>query len=96
MGISSRNIEKLEITMNLLEAKLSSIPGLEGTSFRRGINVTCYSSLGGAPPVSADVGGAEVGGGAPPPPPPPMPNGTSSSAQDDGDDSVSIYHPNAH
>eukprot|EP01117_Protostelium_nocturnum_P000323 TRINITY_DN10392_c0_g1_i1.p1 TRINITY_DN10392_c0_g1~~TRINITY_DN10392_c0_g1_i1.p1 ORF type:complete len:317 (-),score=129.50 TRINITY_DN10392_c0_g1_i1:35-985(-) len=83
----SRDIQRLEITMNLLEAKLASIPGLDGIS---------------APPMqeaSSDVSSApnhvrfaeepsyssEATGGPPPPPPPP---GTfSSSAPIESDNS---------
>eukprot|EP01114_Cavostelium_apophysatum_P018757 TRINITY_DN5875_c0_g1_i1.p1 TRINITY_DN5875_c0_g1~~TRINITY_DN5875_c0_g1_i1.p1 ORF type:complete len:328 (+),score=86.26 TRINITY_DN5875_c0_g1_i1:175-1158(+) len=65
------NIERLEITMNILEAKLASIPGLEGTA--------------PPPPSTTSVAVPEVSetssfSGAAPPPPPPPPGAPPSSA----------------
>jgi len=56
----SNSIQQLEITLTILEAKLSSISGLEG--------VTAESV-----PATPDVPqpGQQVGSGPPPPPPPP-------------------------
>ncbi|PRP89731.1 hypothetical protein PROFUN_00073 [Planoprotostelium fungivorum] len=58
----SQNIEKLEITLNILEAKLSSIPGLEG--------VTAAAVDTSAPNVELQSI-PDAPSGAPPPPPPP-------------------------
>jgi len=52
----ANNIQRLEITLQLLEVKLASIPGLEAHAPQPQAN--------GAPNV-------EIEGGAPPPPPPP-------------------------
>src|SRR5690242_11196560 len=64
----SQNIERLEITMNILEAKLASIPGLEGSA---------------PPPFSTTASSAPVvdnsNSSAPPPPPPPPGASTTSS-----------------
>eukprot|EP01119_Soliformovum_irregulare_P015051 TRINITY_DN4189_c0_g1_i1.p1 TRINITY_DN4189_c0_g1~~TRINITY_DN4189_c0_g1_i1.p1 ORF type:complete len:295 (-),score=91.10 TRINITY_DN4189_c0_g1_i1:177-1061(-) len=58
----SREIERLEITMNILEAKLASIPGLEGS-------VPVSGSVSSTQPMAPE--GEEMPT-MPPPPPPPM------------------------
>ena len=60
----SASLQKLEITMAILEAKLASIPGLE--------NVDASSIVSAAPSA---VQASEPAGGPPPPPPPPPPSG---------------------
>ncbi|XP_045198149.2 WASH complex subunit 3-like [Mercenaria mercenaria] len=58
----SHRMQQLEITMNLLEAKISSIPGLE--------NVTAASGATSAPQTStSDAGGAPAPPAAPAAPP---------------------------
>lgn len=54
-----RHIQRLEITMNILECKLSSIPGLE--------NVPASAPTA----VDQQAGPSQEGSQAPPPPPPP-------------------------
>src|SRR3990167_6493584 len=56
----SNSLQRLEITMTILEAKLVSIPGLEG--------ITADT----VPQAPQQIGGGE-GDGPPPPPPPPPP-----------------------
>jgi len=59
----SKNIERLEITMNILEAKLASIPGLEGAYIP--------TSNAATTSIEAPAAGESLFSGAPPPPPPP-------------------------
>jgi WASH complex subunit CCDC53 len=69
----SHQIEKLEITLNILEAKLASIPGLdpvnipEPTSTDATVPVAPPSNSSDAPPPPPPPGSSS----APPPPPPP-------------------------
>jgi WASH complex subunit CCDC53 len=71
----SYQVQRLEITMSLLEAKLNSIEGLASEAD----NVQAAAGGGGAPPPPDAAGGipppppppgAGGGAGAPPPPPP--------------------------
>ncbi len=71
----SQQIQKLEITMNILEAKLASIPGLEGSvSLDVSESNSTSSSIPPPPP----------GPGAPPPPPPGP--GTTEDEDEDSED----------
>jgi len=63
----SQQIQKLEITMNILEAKLASIPGLEGS-------VPIDNNVPPSPEMN------NVSSSAPIPPPPPGPGSYSSSS----------------
>ncbi|KAL3883424.1 hypothetical protein ACJMK2_029689 [Sinanodonta woodiana] len=62
--LSSR-LQQLEITMNILEAKLASIPGLEG--------VTAPSSSSAPVVVSSSTSSSTAPQSGPPPPPPASP-----------------------
>jgi WASH complex subunit CCDC53 len=64
LGDVSRNVERLEITLNLLEAKLASLPGLDGG------NVSTQAAAS-VPDIGNSTGGEE----SLPPPIPPPPSG---------------------
>lgn len=74
----SNQIEKLEITLNILEAKLASIPGLEPVNIPEPTTTDVSAPVAppsmnssDAPPPPPPPGSSS----APPPPPPPGSNG---------------------
>ncbi len=89
----SNQIEKLEITLNILEAKLASIPGLEAVNIPEPTTTDfapqpsqsqAYNSLddnnsSDAPPPPPPPGG--MSNGAPPPPPSPGSNSSGNIIQ---------------
>ncbi|XP_065829057.1 WASH complex subunit 3-like [Oscarella lobularis] len=75
----SGRIQQLEITMNLLEAKLSSVPGLEGVTAAEYVPPDAVAKAGEsvaaptapAAPAAPAAPPPPAAPGAPPPPPPP-------------------------
>jgi WASH complex subunit CCDC53 len=70
LSLIESQMERLEVSICLLEAKLGSIPGFEASA---------QPGTPAAPPaaqqnVQAAPGESAVAGGAPPPPPPPPPS----------------------
>jgi hypothetical protein len=69
----SETIDKMEITLSILEGKLNSIPGLQDEAPQQTSQVPQYApaASSGAPPPPPSTAPLPPGASAPPPPPPP-------------------------
>ena len=84
LGQVSKDIQRIEITLAILEAKLASIPGLEQITTPLADDAT-IASTGPAPPPPPGESAGPVAPTASATPPTPTPAASSSSAADDDD-----------